>query len=60
MKRDKRRAKRNVLLGPERKILVFTSELVTLECGHVIDHPKPRTTNVNAPKFYRCIECKGS
>lgn len=57
-KRDKRRAKRDQLLGPEIKILSYSPELVTLECGHVVNSPKPRTrANVNAPKLYRCIEC---
>lgn len=55
-KRSKRRAKRETLLGPERKILSRCETSAELECGHTIINPPPATT-LPGPKYYRCSQC---
>jgi hypothetical protein len=58
-KRAKRRLEREKEFGPERAISIFTNEMATLICGHVIINPPvQKTVHMRQPKFYRCIECK--
>jgi hypothetical protein len=58
-KRSRRRDKRTAEFGPERRVLNYTPEMVTLECGHAIENPpRQATALMKEPKFYRCSYCK--
>lgn len=56
-KRARRRARREIVFGPERGIVSSTNNMDTLSCGHTLEIPE---THVGYAKFRRCIHCKES
>lgn len=56
-KRARRRAKREMVFGPEKGIVSSTDGIETLSCGHTFKVPE---THVGYAKFRRCIQCKVS
>ena len=54
-KRIKRRAKRELQFGPERKVISFNKDQAVLECNHIVI--LPTVEKMFLSKLIRCKDC---